>query len=78
MNLFSFGKPKPPEDGFQFRVDNAFSIKGQGVVLTEQITRDVIRKGDTVTCRKARHFPCTVRESKRFGPSPQSGVRPGR
>ena len=62
-------------EGFSFRVDGVFSIKGRGVVLTGQVLQGEVHKGDTAVCATGdgRRFPCTVWQIEQTQAAGQSG-----
>ena len=76
MGLFGFGKKKPNHSAdFSFRVDDIFTIKGQGVVVTGQVTAGEVACGATVTCvtGTGSRFPCTIQQIEQPRPSGARG-----
>ena len=75
MGLFSFKKSPSVSDDFAFRIDDVFSIKGQGVVVTGQVISGELHKGGTVVCAAAdgHRFPCTVFQIEQTQAAGQSG-----
>ena len=75
MTPFSSKKNHSAPDGFSFRIDDVFSIKGRGVVVTGQVTSGEVHKGDAVVCAAAdgRHFPCIVWQIEQTQSAGQSG-----
>ena len=72
MGLFSFGKKQ--QEMFSFRVDDVFVIKGQGLVVTGQMTGGEVRRGARVRCIAAggRTFPCTIQKIEQPDPANRS------
>ena len=65
MGLFGFGRKKPQTPaGFSFQVKDIFSIKGQGLVVTGQVTAGEVACGATVTCVTVNEdrFPCVIQK----------------
>ena len=64
MGLFGFGKKRGASRAFQFRVDDIFSIKDRGVVVTGQVTAGEVACGATVVCVTVNggRFPCVIKQ----------------
>lgn len=74
MGLFGFGKNKSRiSENFSFRVDDIFTIKGHGLVVTGQVTAGEVRVGAAVTCVRENgdSFPCVIKQIEQ----PRPGAR---
>ena len=83
MGLFGFGRKKPQTPaGFSFQVKDIFSIKGQGLVVTGQVTAGEVACGATVTCVTVGgdRFPCVIKQIEQPRPGGARGefVHPDR
>ena len=83
MGFFGFGKKKPQApEGFSFRVDDIFRIKGHGMVVTGQVTAGEVACGATVTCLTVNgdRFPCVIERIEQPKPGGARGefVHPDR
>ena len=73
MGLFGFGKKQGASRAFCFRIDDIFTIKGHGLVVTGQVTAGEVASGATVICVTAvgGRFPCKIKQIEQ----PRPGVR---
>ena len=75
MGLFRSRKKEVPPEGFSFRTDDIFKIKGHGLVVTGQVTAGEVACGSQVTCVKAdgTRFPCVIRQIEQPKPDGARG-----
>lgn len=82
MGLFRSRKKDVPQEGFSFRIDDIFKIKGHGLVVTGRVTAGEVACGSTVTCVRADgdRFPCVIQKIEQPRPGGARGefVHPDR
>ena len=78
MGIFArFCKSEIPQD-FSFRIDDVFTIKGRGVVVTGRMTRGQVKKGSQVLCvtGEGRQFSCTIQDMEQPDPETRRPIHP--
>ena len=75
MGLFRSRKKEVPPEGFSFRIDDIFKIKGHGLVVTGQVAAGEVACGATVTCVTVHgdRFPCVIRQIEQPRPDGARG-----
>ncbi len=76
MGLFGLGKKRPGASAdFSFRVDDIFTVKGRGLVVTGQVTAGEVLSGAAVTCCTigGDSFPCVIHQIEQPKPGGARG-----